>query len=195
MSSSLYFYRVSRVKEDLPEIINLDKRELEYCKVTAEDAKDWEKDTGIIRTIEYSTIDFFDVGEKLFGVKPTSITLPYNYYLEPNGTWSDALMYFEKEETKRVSKAELEKYRYNKQYLAYIYSREDIARIDYTHGIKTDDYVDRPLKKKDILDIAKKLVDKYTIGDYFPGDEYPLLEIMKVYFTMKSKDCIVCCME
>lgn len=193
MSHSLYFYRVSRITDDLPEIINTDKMSFPYYDVYAEDAADWEKEIGLIRTIEYSTVDRFSVGEKLFGKRPQSICSNPDYYLHPDSPWAEIEMIFPDGDKKRVHRSDMERYRYNKQYRACIYNRDTVASVEDGYMLESDAYEDRPLSREDLLEMAKQYLDEH--GEYY--DSYssyavPLFDIMKAYFAINEGDIIIC---
>ena len=48
MSSSLYFYKISRITEILPEIIYKDRMDFPYYEVHTENAADWEREVGLL---------------------------------------------------------------------------------------------------------------------------------------------------
>lgn len=83
MSQCLYFYRVSRITDDLPEIINTDRMSFPYYDVRPDDAADWEKEIGMLRTIEYGFMDIYEAGEKLFGERPLNVRPSQSYYSNP----------------------------------------------------------------------------------------------------------------
>ena len=94
MSHNLVFYKVSRVAEELPDIINTDNTELPYYDVRTEHAADWEKEIGTVRTIEYSIVDQYAASEKLFGKRPQSIGTFPEYYLNPDSIWAQLELVF-----------------------------------------------------------------------------------------------------
>jgi hypothetical protein len=193
MSHSLYFYRVSKIGEDLPEIINTDRMSFPYYDVRVEDVADWEEEIGILRTIEYSTVDMFAVGEKLFGKKPQSIRPSHSYYDDPSGPFAEVELFFPDGEKQRVHKSEMEKYRGNKQYRAYIYNRDELARVEEGYLLESKAYEDRPLSREDLLEMAKQYLDEHRDDyDSYSGYAVPIFEIMKVYFAVDEGDSIVC---
>lgn len=192
MSHNLAFYKVSAVTEEVPDIINTDVTNFPYYDVPIEKAAEWEKEIGILRTIEYSSVDQFDVGEKLFGKRPQSITVS-PYYYDSDGPWAHIEMYFQDGEKKRVSRSEMEKYRTNKQYRAYVYCRDEIALVEAGYKVESEGYEERPLSEKDLLEMARQYLNDY--GNDCGGYSYepdPMVVIMKVYFAVADGDCIVC---
>ena len=193
MSHELVFYKVSRVTEDLPTIINTDDVEFPYFNVRTEEAADWEKEIGIIRTMEYSTVDQFAACEKLFGKKPQSIRVPADYYLHPNGPWAELDLSFPDGERKSVHRREMEKFRTNVQYQAYVYRRDEIARVETGYKVESEGYEERPLSEKDLLEMARQYLNEY--GNDYGGYTYepdPMVMIMKSFFAVADGDCIVC---
>ena len=193
MSHELVFYKIYRITEDLPEVINTDNTEFPYYNVRTEEAADWEKEIGIIRTLEYSTVDQFAVCEKLFGKKPQSIRVPADYYLQPDSPWARLDLNFPDGERKFVHRREMEKFRANVQYQAYVYCREELARVESGYKVESDEYENKPLSEQDILDMARQYLNDN--GDYYGGYAYepdPMVIIMKAYFAVVDGDCIVC---
>ena len=193
MSQSLYFYRVSKINEVLPEIINTDRMELPYYSVMVEEAAEWEKSIGQIRTIEHSAVNMREVGEKLFGKKPETVYYRPNYFEDPDGPYAEVEMSFPDGDRRRVHRREVDKFRYNTQYRACIYDRETIASIDESSLVKSDGYEDRLLSRDEILEMAEKYVDEYEDVSDYPYYAVPLFEIMKMYFAFKDGDGIICC--
>ena len=193
MSHSLVFYKVSRVTEDLPEIINTDNTEFPYYYVRTEKAAEWEKEIGAIRTIEYSTVDQFAACEKLFGMKPQSIGTSPEYYLRPDSPWAELELSFPDGEKRYVHRTEMEKFRKNVQYMACVYIREEIARIETGYKVESEAYEDKPLSEQDILEIAKQYLNDYCDeGGGYAYEPDPMVVIMKAYFSAVDGYCIVC---
>ena len=196
MSHSLYFYKVSKIQEPLPEIINKDDGEPEYYYVNTDRAVDWEKELGQLRTIEYTTVDSFAVGEKLFGTRPDSMSYSQNYFLDADGPWAWVEMHFPDGSSKKVLRSEIDKYRYTKQDQVYFYRRDDISRIEYGNVVDSEAYEDKLLSKEELLTMAKAFMDEHP-DDYEYSSDYsaPLFAIMKAYFSVDDGDLVVCCSE
>ena len=192
MSHELAFYKVSRVTEDLPDIINTDDTEFPYYNVRTEEAADWEQEIGIIRTMEYSTVDQFAACEKLFGKKPQSIRVPADYYLHPDSPWAELALSFPDGERRFVHRREMEKFRTNVQYQAYIYCRNEIARVEAGHKVDSKGYEDKPLSEQDILEMARRYLNDYGDDCGCAYEPDPMVVIMKAYFAVADGDCIVC---
>lgn len=192
MSHSLYFYKISKITDDLPEIINTDKMSFPYYDVHAEDAADWEKDIGLFRTIEYSSVDMFSAAEKLYGKKPKSICPSHSYYTDPDGPFAEVEMLFPDGDKKRVHRSEIEKFRYNKQYQACIYNRDDIARVEDGYMVESKAYENRHLSKDDVLEMAERFIRDHENDYEYSYNSIPLFEIMKAYFAVNDGDCIIC---
>ncbi len=193
MSHSLIFYRVSKVTEDLPDTINADCTELQYYVTNADGAADWETEIGITRTIEFSMVDQFGAGEKIFGKKPLSISSSPYYYLAPEDPCAELVFHFSDGESKRVPRSELEKYRVDMQHLACIYCRDEIARIEYGYTVESETYEGRPLSEKEILQMARQYLNDHGNDGYgYLYEPDPMVEIMRAYFAVVDGDCIIC---
>ncbi len=193
MSHNLVFYKVSRVAEELPDIINTDNTELPYYDVRTEHAADWGKEIGTVRTIEYSIVDQYAASEKLFGKRPQSIGTFPEYYLNPDSIWAQLELVFPDGEKKFVHRSEVEKFRTNRQYQAYIYCRDEIVRVDSGYKVESEAYEGKPLSEQEILKMARQYLKDY--GDCYGGFAYepdPMVIIMKAYFAVVDGDCIIC---
>ena len=192
MSHSLYFYKVSRITDELPEIINTDSMSLPFFSVSIEDAADWEKEIGVFRTIEYSTVDMYDAGEKLFGKRPQSIRLSQDYYLDPTGPFADVEIIFPDGDKQHVHRRVMERFRRNKQYSACIYKRDDIARVEDGYMVKSEEYEGRPSTREDVLEMVRRFVSDHEDDYKYSYNSAPLFEVMKAYFAINDDNCIIC---
>ena len=71
----IYFYEVRKIKEKLPEKINIDATPLDdsYEYVPENIAEDWQKKIGQKCMIQYETVNSHDVCKKLTGQEPSHI--------------------------------------------------------------------------------------------------------------------------
>ena len=72
----IYFYEVRKIKEKLPEKINIDATPLDdsYEYVPENIAEDWQKKIGQKCMIQYETVNSHDVCKKLTGQEPSRIS-------------------------------------------------------------------------------------------------------------------------
>ena len=196
MSSSLYFYKISRITEILPEIIYKDRMDFPYYEVHTENAADWEREVGLLRTIEYSAVDMFAASEKLFGKRPNSICQSQYYFLVPGSPHADVELIFADGEKQRVHRSEMEKFRSTKQYTAYVYNRETIGCIEKGYLVEARQYENRPLSKEELLEMARRYLDEHGEEyDAYSGYAAPLYEIMKAFFAIDDGECVICRVE
>ena len=192
MSTSLVFYRVSRVQEDLPKVINTDTQDFTYAYESTDRASEWERRFGTMRIIEYQTVDVFQVAEQLFGARPSSYYCTSDYYGDHN-EFAEAICHFsDGRKDERILKSVLNQHAYMRRYEAYVYQREELGYISDAYLFDYKSIEDRVLKKEDILQIAKVFMDEHIEDD--AGEYYarPFFTLMKIYFQAKEDDAIVC---
>ena len=192
MSKSLTFYRIRRVADDLPEIINTDDVDFPYDYTMADRAEEWERSLGILRTIEYARADVDEASEELFGERPTSATYTWHYLTEPNDELAEVICHFGGgRHSERISRAELNRFIRTKRYEAYVYDSEELGYIEEDYLFDYRSFEDRVLQREDILGIAKRFMDEHGEdgGEYYAK---PFYTLMSVYFKSDDGDSIVC---
>ena len=110
-----------------------------------------------------------------------------------NGTNRGSDYIFPDGERRRVHRSEIDKFRYDKRYQAYIYQRDLVSEIENGYSVESEKYEDRPLLREDLLEMAKQCVDDHENDCYaFTGAAVPLYEIMKAYFAICDGTYIIC---
>ena len=130
--SDLYFYKIAKPTERLPDVVDLDTYDHEtnpfpYEYTEAEKAEDWMRQHGILRTVRYTTVNTFEAAEKILGIRPVSAT----YH------WQDGSETFYDETNNKIgtiTKQQLDQHRFVKEVQAYIYEKTVIcsAQVFYT---------------------------------------------------------------
>ena len=133
VSTNLCFYKVSRIEERLPKTINLDdynysdnRFPYEYVKIN--EAQDWQKDIGKLKTIEMTQVDMFDAAEKILGKRPTSAQYCHNHGGE---RFFDA----EGNELGEVTPEQFGPYRYKNTFQAYVYNSDCVGDVENAYDI------------------------------------------------------------
>ncbi len=179
------FFEVSRIEEKLPEIINIDETPLDdsYYYVSEEDADDWQKKIGQKCLIRYKTVNDFEVCEKLFGKRPTSISFGYPFdgrkCYDQNGEWIGTL-----------TSEMLDPFRYYVEKPSYIYQQIIISR-SYCWGSYNTLRKDI-VTYDDLIQAAKEFMDEYGDEEYQCGYVELLLAIMKAAFFARDFGPIFC---
>lgn len=194
MSHSLNFYKISKITEVVPPIINTDQVEVPFHYVNIDRAKEYEKKFGIPCVLECETVDIFDVCCKIFGERPVSASYSWNYFNAPvDSPYANVVLTLPDGSCRNVSKKEIEKYKYTARNQVLLYNREEIAEIEDGYLIDSNEFEDRPLRRQEILKIAEQFVKEYAEDGEYYGKT--LFEIMKAYTFSSDSDCIVCCAE
>ena len=181
MSRDIAFYRVSRITEDVPDVIITDKYNLEYAYAPLDDAAGWEKDIGIKRTIEYQTIDIYDACEKLFHKKAKSISYSYDGSRTFFGSEEDGMIGHATEEM-------LKPFYYTKREQVYLYSKEQISSTE--NGYLALSLKDGIVTPGDLLKAAGEIVSGEE--EYYPHVGEALFAVMKAY-EAAIQGALVCC--
>ena len=201
----IYFYEVKRVEETLPEKINIDKTPLDdpYEYVPEDEAEDWQKNIGQKCTIQYETVNSYDVCKKLTGKEPSRM-----FFSSP---WGDRECY-DKDGNyfATITEEMLERFRYIKEVPSYVmeydedgfYSRLGFAIIDEEsltinyHFSYTSDagHAKRSfpveMNEENIMEIINLLESKLTMSAF--TKEQRLLMTSKVRSFIKERDNYTC---
>lgn len=178
MGNSIYFYKIRKIEEELPEVVDIDKTPFpeSYVYADAEKAEGWEKEFGKKCRIQYRATDLFGAAEKIFGRKPKSVT--YGMY----GT-----LYTFRDSAGnligRLAAEKAEKYKYTKTKDVYVYERDQISDsssayiLDTSSGFKTFD---------DMLGLLRKCVE------YEYADAELIQAVATAMFVAKDDGPIYC---
>ena len=181
MSSYLVFYRLEKVKEKLPDVINTS--DLEYAYIEVNDAPEWIKKIGVVRKLYYYHTDFFKAGRELFGKTPDSVRIVGIF----NGSYD--LMYGSDHET--VHKDQLDNYTSKIEFDAYVYNKVRIVEIRsiYMLNLKTFDGLN--FSREDILKLVEQCINKDDAENTWGSSSYKdtAYGLMYMYFYMKNKRC------
>lgn len=155
MSKEVYFYKVKRISESLPEIIRVDDEDCPFSYAVRGQERDWERKYGQLRTIEYETVNIFGAAEKVFGKKPFSASFTvfsgYRFYDE-HGL-----------EIGIMSNEALRPYRYIATKEAYIYRKEFISDAGAAYILGKTEEGEKSLD--DMVDILRTVIN-YEYVDY-----------------------------
>lgn len=183
MSKDISFSKVHPIKEDLPDIVNVNSKDFLYSYVPEDRAEEWQKKVGIKRTIRYRTVDMFGYCEKKYGKRASSMRSSWRPDRYECYT-SDG------EYLGTVSKEELDKASYEKEAAAYIYQAEEIGSLDSAYILKEND---GQILTRYMID---HIIDEYVdyIGDSYDGyvpqtsgeDLYLLLKIRRLVFNKED---------
>ena len=161
MSKDLYFFKIRRIPEPVPDVINLDQYDYgdnpcPYAYTEEAKAKDWEKEYGVLTTVEYMTVDFWSVAEKELGVRPnSSVYHPYT---------GDQTFYRDGEKLGTLTREELNKHKYKKSFPAYVYIQEKIASCDGPYDIP--EIQEGIMTHDELVKLAERMVQA-TGGEYY----------------------------
>lgn len=177
MGSSICFYKVKKIDEIIPSVLNIDKTPLPetWHDVPVSRAEKWEQEIGRLCHIQYMTVNPYSVAEKKFSKRPTSYTI--GAFRTPYRFWDNGVLVGE------IEQCEMEKYRYLKTDEVYIYIREEISCSDSAYildtgsGIKTFD---------DLLKMLK------TCVEYDYVDAGLVTAVAKAMFEAKDGAIIYC---
>lgn len=178
MGSSVYFYRIRKIEEELPEVADIDKTPFpeSYTYVDTEKAEEWEKEFGKKCRIQYKTIDLFGTAENIFGKRPKSIT--YGMY----GTryiFKDS----EGNVVGRLAEEEVKKYEYTKAKEVYVYRRDKISDSSSAYILDTDSGFKT---FNDIMELLRKCIEyEYT-------DAELIRAVAKAMFVAKDDGPVYC---
>ena len=194
MSASVYFYRIVEPQiEPVDGVIDLD--ELDYNTPYARDdgnVSDWIVEHGVFATLRRDTINMFDVGEQLFGKRPTSCSM-HSYYPEIE------TFHFEDGTSEEITREELAKYYQEERFSGYVYGREQIGHMDNTYMIDDiRDYDECQITSDAAKDFLKRFMEgnAESLDDDYAGDYYlrPVYLLAKVMFEAENNTviCEVC---
>jgi len=195
MSSNLYFYKVRRINNELPSLINTDQDET-YYHIPVDKAEEWEKTIGQIRQTEHITINLFEACSDIIGQKVTSISSTPSYYLRDDDDVPCMECLTNSNDGKKhfVTRGQLKKYYYLKKDNEYFYEKVPLPWIDGYCCVDTKPFEHRLLKKEDILLLAEKYYEENPDADsdinYYTA---PVFLIMQIYFSMRNEDEYVVC--
>ena len=179
------FYKVQRIEEKLPEIINIDESPLDdsYFSVREEDAADWQKKIGQKCLIRYKTVNNFEACEKLFGKRPSSIGSSYPreewHCFDQNGGYIGTL-----------TPAMLDPFRYYTEIPSYVYIQILISSSYF--WLSENKLSDSIVSFDDLIQVAKEIVDEYD-------DEGFAMEmmaaVMKAAFHARDNGPVYCMID
>ena len=174
MSSYLAFYKLEKVKEKIPVIINTEDLDYDYIKVDR--APEYIKKIGLLRKVYYYHIDFFEAGRDLFGKTPDSVRVLGHF----NGSYD--LMYGA--DYKTVYKEQLDKYIKKIEFDAYVYNKIKIVEIRSTYMLDLKDFDMENFTKKDLLTLVGQCINEEDIKEGMGSSSYKdaVYGLMYLYF-------------
>lgn len=178
MSRSAYLYRVSAIKEDLPESIDLDDVVFDHYHVEDDRAMDWEKNIGQKRRVFYQTVDVFDVCKKLYQVRPFCVS-----YILDNVVFKDKY----NKVIGEITRDDLATYYYTNEDMAYLYDREQISVVENIYFLNIKSGL---LSEDKLFELLQSCVDQEP--DYGFVCLNALLALLKAYFIVRDGG-MVCC--
>lgn len=179
------FYEVKRVKEKLPEKINIDKKPLDdsYEYAPEDIAEDWQRKIGQKCIIQYETVNSHDVCKKLTGQEPSRIVfgLPWEgdscYDKEGNliATLSDEI---------------LDRFRYIKEVPSFVYRKRIISSI--CQGPRIHSLADGFMTYDDLILAARECVEEIYDPEWDHSGTQTLYVIMEAAFYAKDNGIVYC---
>lgn len=162
MSKDFSFLKITPVSPNLPETIDLEQDHDErLVYIPADRAEDWQKNLGLKRKVSYRTIDFFEVGEKMYNKKVISVS--WSAY--ENGP----CFHFEDGLSATVSNNRLKPYYYTAEKDAYVYLSETVEAPDCLAFQDIEKYSGKILDVEDLIAMLEEIVaetDSDTCGVY-----------------------------
>lgn len=164
MGSELYFYKIEKIKEKIPEIVEINVDNFPYSFVY-ETSATWEKKFGLKRKTRYETVNYFKAAEDKFGVRPTSMQYPS--YIDIDSGFEKEYRFSKDDEfIGIVTDKELEKYKYTAESVVYLYKSKLISHAEWysilnikrKSGIVSAEYL-RKLIKNAVKDIGDEPSD------------------------------------
>ena len=177
MGSDVSFYRIKRIKGDIPDVINTDETEFPYEHVPIDSAKNWEKEIGKKCVIKYDSIDLFDACEKITGKRPTGCRYAGNGGYEFFGSGGRIATLKEKD---------LRPYFFIKSVPSYAYIKEEISSSGSAYILDTDSGIKTP---DEMMGLLKKCVEY----DYI--DDELIAATAKAMFAAQDGDTVYCCID
>ena len=181
----IYFYEVKRVEETLPEKINIDKTPLDdpYEYVPEDEAEDWQKNIGQKCTIQYETVNSYDVCKKLTGKEPSRM-----FFSSP---WGDRECY-DKDGNyfATITEEMLERFRYIKEVPSLVYCKRIISSV--CQGTRIHSLMDGFLTYDDLIRAARECVDEIYDPEWDHIGTQTLYVIMEAAFYAKDNGIVYC---
>ena len=185
MSQELYFYRVKKINETLPEVIDIDEEPIDYAYTDEDHASDWEKEIGQRCLIKQSTINLFDTVQKVFGKSAKSMQYMY----------SDEYKCFDenKELIGILTRGMMEPYYYTDEKWSYVYEKEQILEGVSAHMIESA--YGGIMNYSELIAWAEEAtayIDEQYSGECYKETGQTLFAVMKAALCVKAGEMIYC---
>ncbi|MBP3871891.1 MAG: hypothetical protein J6E46_13065 [Faecalicoccus sp.] len=185
MSRDLYFYKVSRIVEKLPEVIDIDETPIDYVYAYDRDALEWEKEIGQKCIIKQKEIKWFEAAKDLLGKQPKSIRY------RSDETYP---CYDEKGQCIGVITSKmLEPYYYTAERISYVYNREYLATSSSVYIVESAR--DGIITFDELFQWAEEVIqyiDENDEGECFDYAGKMLFAVIKAAIYAKNGDMILC---
>lgn len=186
MGSELYFYKVEKIREKIPSIVDRNKYENLYTIVPESSVSLWEKQFCIRRKTVYDVTDYFKAAEDKFNVKPSSMQFPSNY--GRNDPDEEYRFYKGDDYLGSLIKKEFEPYRRKEEGIVYLYKRTLISNAEWYSclNIQRDNGI---VDERYIMSLLRNAVS--DIGEEPTGYEgQAIVAVLKALFAVKDGDTI-----
>lgn len=185
MSRELYFYRVKKIDEALPEVIDIDETPIDYAYTDEEHASDWEKEIGQKCLIKHRTVNLFDTVQKVFGRTAKSIQYMYR---------GEYKCFDENEELIGIMTREMmESYYYIAEQWSYVYEKEQISEGVSVHMIESA--YGGLMNYNELIAWAEEAtayIDEHYSGECNKETGQTLFVVMKAALCVKAGEMVYC---
>ncbi len=162
----------------------------EFCTVCRrkERASDWEKEIGTLRKVRCMRLDPVKAAEKVLGkkLKPSYSSV---YAGADNFEYT---FYGHGGEQFRLMHRDVESYREEEVYEAYLYDAKGIASVREAYMFDTEDLEDRIVTEKMLEDMLRKFASSEYAEEESDYCCRPLMPLLKVVFAVKDGAVVVC---